>query len=81
VFVGFEIRLYWAELVDSERLVDFIPENHICYFVANLAELCFDKVNRKYRAQEGRYIRVGCDRLVIMASMGGIFHHMDCLSC
>jgi transposase len=32
------------------RVVDFIPENHICFFIANLVDgLDFKKNERKYK--------------------------------
>ena len=28
----------WSDLVGLRRVTDFIPENHICYFITNLVE-------------------------------------------
>ena len=58
------------------RVVDFIPENHICFFIANLVDgLDFKKNERKYKYTKGRpaYSRQMLTRLVIMASADGIF--------
>ena len=58
------------------RVIDFIPENHICYFIANLVgELDFKKIDQKYRHTlgEAAYSRRMLLRLVIMASIDGIF--------
>ncbi|MBU4607634.1 MAG: hypothetical protein KKA38_03805 [Euryarchaeota archaeon] len=38
-----------------KRLRDFIPENHISYFIANLVEeLDFKDIDRKYRYTQGK---------------------------
>src|SRR5664280_2333943 len=58
------------------RVVDFIPENHICFFIANLVDgLDFKKNERKYKYTKGRpaYPRQMLTRLVIMASVDGVF--------
>ena len=58
------------------RVVDFIPENHICFFIANLVDgLDFKKNERKYKYTKGRpaYSRQMLTRLVIMASVDGVF--------
>jgi transposase len=58
------------------RLVSFIPDNHLCFFVANLVEgLDFKKNERKYKYTKGKpaYSRHMLTRLVIMASVDGIF--------
>ncbi len=58
------------------RVTDFIPENHICYFVANLVEeLDFKKIDQKYRHTKGKaaYSRRMLLRIVIMASVDGVF--------
>jgi len=42
-------------LLVPRRVVDFILENHICYFVANLLdELDFKKIKQKYRHTQGK---------------------------
>lgn len=59
-----------------QRLIDFIPENHICYFVANLVEgLDFREIDQKYMHTPGEaaYSRRMLLRIVIMASIDGIF--------
>lgn len=59
-----------------KRLTDFIPENHISYFIANLVEeLDFKDIDRKYMYTRGKaaYSRRMLLRLVIMASVDGIF--------
>jgi len=59
-----------------KRLTDFIPENHICYFIANLVEeLDFKQIDQKYRHTRGEaaYSRRMLLRLVFMASVDGIF--------
>ncbi|MDH7518091.1 MAG: IS1182 family transposase [Candidatus Thermoplasmatota archaeon] len=59
-----------------KRLTDFIPENHICYFIANLVEeLDFKEIDRKYRYTRGKaaYSRRMLLRVVIMASVDGVF--------
>jgi len=58
------------------RVIDFIPKNHICYFIANLVgELDFKKIDQKYRHTlgEAAYSRRMLLMLVIMASIDGIF--------
>ena len=58
------------------RVIDFIPENHLCFFVANLVEgLDFKKNERKYKYTKGKpaYSRHMLTRLVIMASVDGVF--------
>ena len=58
------------------RLVSFIPDNHLCFFIANLVEgLDFKKNERKYKYTKGKpaYSRHMLTRLVIMASVDGIF--------
>lgn len=58
------------------RVTDFIPKNHIAYFIENLVEeLDFHKINRKYRYTPGKsaYSRRMLIRLVIMASVDGVF--------
>ena len=58
------------------RLVDFIPDNHLCFFVTNLVEsLDFKKNERKYKYTKGKlaYSRHMLTRLVIMALVDGIF--------
>lgn len=59
-----------------KRLIDFIPENHICYFIANLVEeLDFKKIEQKYMHTRGEaaYSRRMLLRIVIMASIDGVF--------
>jgi transposase len=59
-----------------QRLIDFIPGNHICYFVANLVEeLDFREIDQKYMHTPGEaaYSRRMLLRIVIMASIDGIF--------
>ena len=59
-----------------QRLIDFIPEDHICYFVANMVEgVDFKKIEEKYQHTPGEpaYSRRMLLRLVIMASIDGIF--------
>jgi len=59
-----------------KRLTDFIPEKHICYFIANLVEgLDFKKIDQRYRHTPGEaaYSRRMLLRVVIMASVDGIF--------
>ena len=58
------------------RVIDFIPENHICFYIINLVEeLDFKKTERKYKYKKGKpaYSRKMLTRLVIMASIDGIF--------
>lgn len=58
------------------RVTDFIPENHICYFTANLVEeLDFGKIGQKYRHTrvKAAYSRRMLLRIVIMASVDGVF--------
>ena len=58
------------------RLVSFIPDNHLCFFITNLVEgLDFKKNERKYKYTKGKpaYSRNMLTRLVIMASVDGIF--------
>ncbi len=58
------------------RVTDFIPENHICYFVTNLVEeLDFKKIGQKYKYTKGKaaYSRRMLLRIVIMASVDGVF--------
>jgi len=58
------------------RVVDFIPENHVCYFIANLVEeLDFKNVEQKYKYTRGKaaYSRRMLLRIVIMASVDGVF--------
>ena len=58
------------------RLVSFIPDNHLCFFITNLVEgLDFKKNERKYKYTKGKpaYSRHMLTRLVIMASVDGIF--------
>ena len=58
------------------RLVDFIPDNHLCFFITNLVDgLDFKKNERKYKYTKGKpaYSRHMLTRLVIMASVDGIF--------
>ena len=58
------------------RVVDFIPDDHICFFIANLVDgLDFKKNERKYKYTKGKpaYSRHMLTRLVIMASVDGIF--------
>lgn len=58
------------------RVTDFIPENHICYFIANLVEeLDFKDIDEKYKHTKGMaaYPRRMLLRLVLSASADGIF--------
>ena len=58
------------------RLVSFIPDNHLCFFITNLVDgLDFKKNERKYKYTKGKpaYSRHMLTRLVIMASVDGIF--------
>ncbi len=58
------------------RVIDFIPENHVCFFIANLVDgLDFKKNERKYKYTKGKpaYSRQMLLRIVIMASADGIF--------
>ena len=58
------------------RVIDFIPENHLCFFITNLVEgLDFKKNERKYKYTKGKpaYSRHMLTRLVIMASVDGVF--------
>jgi transposase len=58
------------------RLVNFIPDNHLCFFITNLVDgLDFKKNERKYKYTKGKpaYSRHMLTRLVIMASVDGIF--------
>lgn len=58
------------------RVTDFIPENHVCYFIANLVEeLDFKTIDRKYRHTRGKaaYSRRMLLRIVIMAGVDGVF--------
>ena len=61
----------------SRRVVDFIPDNHICFFfIAQLVQnLDFKKNEQKYKYTKGKpaYSRCMLTRLVIMASVDGIF--------
>ena len=61
----------------SRRVVDFIPDNHICFFfIAQLVlNLDFKKNEQKYKYTKGKpaYSRCMLTRLVIMASVDGIF--------
>jgi len=59
-----------------QRLIDFIPEKHICYFIANLVEeVDFKKIDQKYWHTRGEaaYSRRMLLRIVIMASIDGVF--------
>jgi transposase len=70
-----EYRIGQTWLV-PRRVVDFIPDDHICFFIANLVEgLDFKKNERKYKYTKGKpaYSRHMLTRLVIMASVDGIF--------
>lgn len=58
------------------RVTDFIPENHVCYFIANLVEeLDFRRIDQRYRCTKGKaaYSRRMLLRVVIMASVDGVF--------
>ena len=58
------------------RVTDFIPEDHVCYFIANVAEeVDFEKINQKYRYTKGEpaYSRRMLLRVVLMASVDGVF--------
>lgn len=58
------------------RVTDFIPENHVCYFITNLVEeLDFKTIDRKYRHTRGKgaYSRRMLLRIVIMAGFDGVF--------
>ncbi len=58
------------------KLSDFIPEEHICNFVANLVnELDFSGVEGKYRHTPGKpaYSRRMLLRPVLMASIDGVW--------
>ena len=58
------------------RVTDFIPENHVCYFIANLVEeLDFKTIEQKYRHTRGKaaYSRRMLLRIVIMAGVDGVF--------
>ena len=58
------------------RVTDFIPENHVCYFIANLVEeLDFKTIDQKYRHTRGKaaYSRRMLLRIVIMAGFDGVF--------
>jgi len=59
-----------------QRLIDFILEKHICYFIANLVEeVDFKKIDQKYWHTRGEaaYSRRMLLRIVIMASIDGVF--------
>lgn len=58
------------------RVTDFIPENHVCYFITNLVEeLDFKTIDRKYRHTRGKgaYSRRMLLRIVIMAGFDVCF--------
>lgn len=58
------------------RVTDFIPENHVCYFITNLVgELDFHKIEQKYKYTRGKaaYSRQMLLRIVVMASVDGVF--------
>ncbi len=58
------------------RVTDFIPEDHVCYFIANLVEeIDFQDIEQKYRYTRGKpaYSRRMLLRVVITASVDGIF--------
>jgi transposase len=70
-----EYRIGQTWLV-PKRVTDFIPENHVCYFIANIAEnVNFEKINQKYRHTKGEpaYSRRMLLRMVLMASVDGVF--------
>lgn len=70
-----EYRIFQTWLV-PKRLTNFIPENQVCYFIANIAEkVDFEKINQKYRQTNGEpaYSRRMLLRLVLMASVDGVF--------
>lgn len=57
-------------------LVEVIPKDHICFFIADLVnELDFDDIERKYRYNPGKaaYSRRMLMRIIIMASVDGVF--------
>jgi transposase len=59
-----------------KRVTNFIPENHVCYFIATIAEkVDFEKINQKYRHTKGEpaYSRRMLLRVVLMASVDGVF--------
>jgi len=63
-----------------KHLTDFIQENHIAYFIANLVEeLDFKDIDRKYMYTRGKaaYSRRMLLRLVIMAFSGMEYFHLD----
>jgi transposase len=58
------------------RVTDFIPENYIYYFIANLVEeLDFKTIDQKYQHTWGKagYSRRMLLRIVIMASVDAVF--------
>jgi len=59
-----------------KRVTDFIPENHVCYFITNIVEkVDFQKINQKYRHTKGEpaYSRRMLLRMVLMAFVDGVF--------
>jgi len=58
------------------ELTELIPKNHICYFIEDMVnELDFRKLEKKYRYSAGKpaYSRRMLMRIIIMASLDGVF--------
>jgi len=58
------------------ELTELIPKNHICFFIADMVdELDFRKLEKKYRYSAGKpaYSRRILMRIIIMASVDGVF--------
>jgi transposase len=58
------------------KLNELIPKNHICFFIADMVdELDFRKLEKKYRYSAGKpaYSRRMLMRIIIMASVDGVF--------
>ena len=58
------------------ELTELIPKNHICYFIEDMVnELDFRKLEKKYRYSAGKpaYSRRMLMRIIIMASVDGVF--------
>src|SRR5665648_256123 len=57
-------------------LKDFIPDDHICFYVSEIVDkLDFKKLDKKYRYSAGKpaYSRRMLMRIIIMASIDGVF--------
>ncbi|MGP8188297.1 MAG: transposase [Methanobacterium sp.] len=58
------------------NLIDVIPNDHICFFIKDLVnDLDFDNIEKKYRYNPGKaaYSRRMLMRIIIMASLDGVF--------